>query len=340
MTDPRTGEIKTIVHSSDTNVGSAAIPANLTVYGSTSVVSQSAQYLSASTIQVKTLVDASGSNYVDQTSFGLRLSLSSSNPVPSSNVPSGSTLYLTPYTSGRASVYNGTQWVNLNISEVSKTLSCMTSDKNYDVFLFLSGNTVAIELSAAWTNDTTRSEAISRQDGVYVKSSDQTRRYVGTIRSVSSTAVSDSQSRRFVWNYYNRVERSLKVTESADSWIYNTAAFRPSNNNIYNSFEFVTGDSTLLAVRAQSIGGCSGGAAYAGVGIGIDSTTVNSADVFGQNVNTLNSVIPAEYRGRPSVGYHRITWLEAGGGVANMTWFGDAGQPTLYQMGMIGFITA
>jgi hypothetical protein len=215
----------------------------------------------------------------------------------------------------------------------------MTSDKNYDVFLYLSGNTAAIELSAAWTNDTTRADAIVRQDGVYVKSVDYTRRYVGTIRAVSATATSDSQSRRFVWNYYNRVDRSLKVTESTDSWTYNTVAFRPSNNNIYNSFEYVVGDTTQLTVHAQSIGGCSGGAAYAGTGIGIDSTSVNSADAFGQNVNTLNAVIPCEYRGRPSVGYHRITWLECGGGVANMVWYGDAGQPALYQMGMIGLIT-
>lgn len=342
VTDPRTGEIKTIVHPSDTNIGSAALPANLNVFGVTTVISQSAQYLSASTIQVKTLIDASGSNYLDNTAFGLRLTLSSSAAIPIVDIASGSTLYLTPHVSGRASVYNGTQWVGFDTNEISKTLSGLTVNKNYDVFLFLNGNTPALELSSAWTNDQTRAQALTRKDGVLVKSSDLTRRYVGTIRAVGTNAVADSVTKRLVWNFYNRARRTLKVTESTNSWSYNGTSFRAANNSSANSFEIVTGDNECVRAQVyQMVQGTSGFGAT--VGIGVDSTTTNSAQTYGgATVGTVNNytITMCFYNNYPGVGYHRLTWLELSGGGGNTTWYGNVGQDAYFAFGMTGEILA
>jgi hypothetical protein len=340
VTDPRTGEIKTIVHSSDTNIGSATIPANLTVYGSTSVISQSAQYLSASTIQVKTLVDASGSNYLDNTIFGLRLSLSSSAPIPIVDIASGSTLYLTPYTSGRTSVYNGTQWVGFNTNEISKNLSGLTVDKNYDVFLYLNGSTPAIELSTAWTNDQTRSQALTRQDGVLVKSVDLTRRYVGTVRTVATSAVADSRLKRFVWNFYNRIRRPMRIVEGTSQWTYTGTSFRAANNNVTNSFELVTGDNELVKAQVYALFQNTNNAFGDSVGIGVDSTLVNSADLYGAGSTVVSAVSTystsqAFYQNYPGVGYHRFTWLEITGG-GSTTWYGNIGNSTFFAFGMTG----
>ncbi len=323
VTDARSGEIDRIVHPSNTDIGSSQISADLKVYGFGFIP----DLRSPTTIGV----------------FGHRLSLSSSLSVPSSNVPSGSTLYLAPHTSNCVSLFdtNNSTWQVKQSDSVSLALSGLTTNTNYDAFVFWDSTSAALKLElVAWSGSNTRATELTTQDGVLVKTGQIARRYAGTIRTVSTSATADAHSRRFVWNHYNRVERSLKTTESVDTWNYSTVAFRPSNNNIYNSFEYVSGEPTLLSARALSIGGCSGGAAYAGTGVGIDSTTVNSADVFGQNVNTLNSQIASEYRGRPSAGYHRITWLECGGGVVTMAWYGDAGQPSLYQMGMLGWIVA
>lgn len=338
VTDPRTGEIKTIIHPSDTNVGTAAIPANLTVFGATSVVSQSAQYLSASTVQVATLVDASGSMYLDNTVFGLRLSLSSSAAIPIVDIASGSTLYLTPYTSGRASVYNGRQWVGFNSSEISRALSGLTVDKNYDVFLYLNGNTPAIELSSAWSNDQNRSQALTRQDGILVKSADRTRRYVGTIRTVSTSHAADSKAKRFVWNYYNRVPRPLNVTESTDSWTYSGTSYRVANGVAANSFEFVAGDDVNLRAIVNTVATAASTGWGCSVGIGIDSTSVNSAGLYGSLTNaSLYFPCSAEYNDFPGVGYHRVSWLEISGGIT-ITWYGDVGFPAYNRYGLLGVI--
>jgi len=337
VTDGRTGEIKRIVHPSDTDIGSSQINADLRVFGVSTINGVSNVIGTLDVTGVAKFPNLAVS--VNSCIFGHRLSLSQSVAVPTADIPSGSTLWLTSHTSNFFSLYDGATWQVKSTGSVAFTLTGLTANKNYDVFVFENTASLALNLElVAWTSNTARATTLGTQDGILVKSDDLKRRYAGTVRTVSTTAVADRQSQRFVWNQYNRVEKSLKVTESANNWTYNTVAFRPSNNNIYNSFEYVAGDSTLLSVRAQSIGGCSGGAAYAGTGIGIDSTTVNSADIFGQNVDTLNGVISSEYRGRPSAGYHRITWLECGGGVANMVWYGDATQPTLYQMGMLGYI--
>jgi len=333
VTDARNGEIVRIVHPSNTDIGSSQISADLRVSGAGYVQN----------------LHVSGAGYVqdlrfcaNSSVFGYRLSLSSSVSVPSADVPSGSFLYLAPHTSNCVGLFdiNSSTWQVKQSNAVTLTLSSLTTNTNYDAFVYWNSTSAALVLElVAWSSNIARATDLITQDGILVKSGNAARRYAGTIRTVSTSAVSDKQSQRFVWNQYNRVERSLKVTEPANNWTYNTLAFRSSNSNIYNSFEYVTGNVTQLMARTLSLGACSGGNAYAGSGIGIDSTTVNSADIFGTNVNTSVSQIICEYRGQPSVGYHRITWLECGGGVANMIWYGDANQPTFYQMGMLGQIT-
>jgi hypothetical protein len=50
------------------------------------------------------------------------------------------------------------------------------------------------------------------------------------------------------------------------------------------------------------------------IGIGIDSTSANSADILTEYANGAASTVAqqahARYRGFPGVGYHTLTWLE------------------------------
>lgn len=75
-------------------------------------------------------------------------------------------------------------------------------------------------------------------------------------------------------------------------------------------------------------------------GIGIDSTSVNSAQLSGVNVVTsLVNASGAEYVGTPGLGYHYAAWLEWSTASGTTTWYGDAGiAGNVFQAGMIGFI--
>ncbi len=69
-------------------------------------------------------------------------------------------------------------------------------------------------------------------------------------------------------------------------------------------------------------------------GIGIDSTSANSAQVFTEISNSgITNYAQATYMGYPGIGIHTITWLEAAR-AGTATFVGDNGLPTNQQYGM------
>ncbi len=128
---------------------------------------------------------------------GLRLTLTTAVPVTAADVTGAGTIYLTPFRSGAIALWDGKSWVVRTTAEVSLALT-ITSGKNYDVFAYWSGSAVVLELSAAWTNDTLRADAITTQNGVQVKTGALTRRLVGTIRASGTNTTEDSYLKRFV----------------------------------------------------------------------------------------------------------------------------------------------
>jgi hypothetical protein len=77
-----------------------------------------------------------------------------------------------------------------------------------------------------------------------------------------------------------------------------------------------------------------------GVGVGIDSTTVNSAQNFlGQAFTTIAVAQRATYRGFVSIGYHAFNWLERGAASGTTTFYGDNGGAGLIQSGMRAMVT-
>src|SRR5262249_22910753 len=155
---------------------------------------------------------------------------------------------------------------------ISLPLSGLTSGKNYDVFAFPSSPTAAaLELSAAWTNNTTRADALTTLNGVLVKSSDNSRRYIGTIRATGTTTTADDLTHRFVWNFYNRVHRDLLVADTTANWTYANATVRQANGSSSNKVEVVCGEPVLIKASIHAMYHQHSGTAL--VGIGVDSTT-------------------------------------------------------------------
>ena len=98
------------------------------------------------------------------------------------------------------------------------------------MFVYDNVGTLALE-RVEWTDDTTRATALTAQDGRYVKSGDATRLYLGTFRTTGTTGqTEDSKTKRYVWNYYNRVIKRLYLKYVANH-DYNTATWRAFNNN-------------------------------------------------------------------------------------------------------------
>lgn len=276
--------------------------------------------------------------------IGHRLTLTSGTPIPTSDVSSATTIFLTPFIHNFIHLWDGTRWRFLETSEISLALGTLTSGKNYDVFAYYTGSAVALELSAAWTNDTTRADALARRNGVLVKSSNQTRRYVGTIRTISTTQTASSGGKRFVWNYYNRVPLKLLRQESANSWSYSGTSYRAANNSTANSVEFITGDSSWLDLTVATYNTATATGWGASIGLGFDSTTANNARIYGGITSYesfsglgLFNYVRAEYRDYPSVGYHIVYWTEISGGIT-VTFYGTVGNTTFFQFGILGSI--
>jgi hypothetical protein len=181
-----------------------------------------------------------------------------------------------------------------------------------------------------------RGTAVTLQDGRYCKSGDKTRLYLGTFRTTSTTTTEDSAGgtasqvggKRFLWNYYNRVERLAAVIDTTDNWNYTTATIRQANAAAGNKVEWVIGlvEEALhahLIVTAYMGNNSSGGK----VGVGADSITAFSglsAGVFNANAGATYAAASGAYRGLPSIGYHFYAWCEAGAG-ATCAFFGDNG---------------
>lgn len=257
---------------------------------------------------------------VDPATNGFRLSAATATPIPSSDVASTSTIYLTPYKSAAIALRTGARWILRIGVEAPLALAGLTTGKNYDVFAYWTGSAIALELSAAWTTDLSRADAITRVDGVWTKGSDSTRRYVGTIRATAATTTADTVLRRFVWNADNQVERELLRTETALNWTLSNTSFGLANSNAANAVEWVTGLEERVVIDVQSIYRSASPGFGVQVGIGLDTTTSSIAQLSGMlanrdDVHTFGyGYTRASYRGRPALGYHKANWLERQGG--------------------------
>lgn len=269
--------------------------------------------------------------------IGGRLTTESGVSVSTSDRTSQGTLYWTPHNSDYLRLYNGVRIKEYVCSQKSLSLS-ITSGKNKDVWLYDSSGTPTLELSADWTNDTTRSEGIAFESGLgWTKSGDATRLHVGTIRASGSNVTADSGGNagttnvgavRFVWNRYNQVPRNLKVIDTTDNWSYATATIRQARGTSGNKVEYVTGDAASL-ITGEVIGSAytQDCGAYASVGIGVDSTTTYTglSSHGGTQYGGEYDITPlfGRYCGYPGLGYHYLSWNECGGNLGGF--YGDNG---------------
>ena len=272
-----------------------------------------------------------------------RLTPTSGTAIPDSDVLAATTVYVTPYGGNRCAVYDGTNWVIRTFSEISLSLGSDAVNSNYDVFVYDNAGTLAME-RLAWAGDTSRSTALALQDGIYVKSGQLTRRYLGTYRTTGTLGqTEDSLTKRFVFNYYNRIRRPVRRVEATDSWAYTTATWRVANNTTSNQINVLVGQGeTDIELTVLATAENTGTAATMHTGIGEDSTTSPATGglIAGQQMAQANTPFTASMSTVRVVplGYHFYAWLERSAASGTTTWYGDQGAAFTYQTGLVGTI--
>lgn len=284
-------------------------------------------------------------NLADNGLNDFRLSLTTAVPVTTTDVTAATTIYGVPYTGNRIALYDASGVPTYYAGSQMSIAVPATTATGYDVFCFASGGVPTLELTA-WTSLTTRATNIVANvaSGVYTKSGDATRRYLGSFRTTGvSGQTEDSVAKRYLWNYYHRVSRVLRRIETTDSWTYGTTSYQQANNSTANQVEVFVGvaEVALSLTLVGILNSSSAGGATASVAIGEDSVTAPVSGQIGMPLPLVANVTyttRATYDGYPAIGNHYYAWLEQGTGAGTDTWYGDNGSPTRFQSGLSGSI--
>ncbi len=256
-----------------------------------------------------------GRQFVDPLLNSFRLSVVSGDPNPTSDQTAKGTLYMTPAfsfagitTVGTAAIaiYDGTNHRLYTSAEISLALT-LTSGFNYDVFVFDNAGTLTLE-TLVWTSDTARATALDLQDGVLYKHGVLTRRYLGTIRASAANVTEDSLLKRFVWNYYNRVPRTMQFLDNT-AHAYITITYRAWNASATARIQFVQG----VAGQPIHLDMIADPYNAGNVSAGLDSTTTSlDPQYFIINNTTVPNTGGIGTTFHPGIGYHFVSVIEHG----------------------------
>lgn len=221
----------------------------------------------------------------------------------------------------RVGVVTGTTFQLLNFNGTNSAAGGVYTSGGTDIYV-----------SSAGPVYTTRTSALALQDGVYVLASDPTWRYLGTIRTNTSNVLQDTTSQRFIWNYYNRIQRPLLINDSTTAWnvpVINT--WGPDHNDVTNRVEFVNGqiENSVIAKKTVGVSVVNPGSGKSGilfdacVGAPTFNNTfnnTNAAAIIGQLVTgnvTLDMYLANQ------AGYHYIQGMEFGNSLTAIAFRGN-----------------
>jgi hypothetical protein len=285
---------------------------------------------------------------VDPFRNDFRLSGVSQTPVMVADSTTLSTVYLAQYKGNRIALFDGTNWqIAMPPSEVSLAVTGRTTDLPFDVFAYLNAGVVTLEF-LNWTSATARATGLTRLDGVWTKTGDATRRYLGSIRARSATTFhwvmvgTDLPVKLDLFNADNRVQFNWFQQASTATWAYTVATIRQAQASANYQVDVMVGlqeewMDALLEVNVTNSTISIGRA----VGIGFDSTsTFVAGQVQGGTINTVASIqamVFARMSHQPTIGRHFYSWNETSVATGTCTWTGRAATAGFNQQsGMTG----
>lgn len=195
-----------------------------------------------------------------------------------------------------------------------------------DVFGYNNSGSLKLEF-CLWTSTTARATAITRQDGVIVKSGATTRRYLGTVAttttdgqteySFGASASGGTAANLLLFNFSNRRTVRPSVTDSGSAYSYATGTMRSARASTSNRINFIVGISEDGVEATYNAFGFGAGAAPISCGVGLDSTSVASGSlgaIGGDPTDGGGGNLVAKYDGLPAIGFHFLQALEKGNG--------------------------
>lgn len=229
-------------------------------------------------------------------------------PFPATDQTAKTSVLFTPSGGNKIALYDTTTstWKVLTFTEASYSIAGHSANFNFDVFVYDATGTATIEV-AVWTNASTRATAISLLDGVWTKTADRSRRYVGTFRTTGTVGqTEDSTVKRYVWNLPSAGTRKRAAKTNGTSHSYTTGSWRAYNNDQPNSsIEWVDGlgMNPIIVAAAANMSGAAGF-----VNFGVDSTTTPLGGLSSSALG--NSFCVDTYL--PAAGYHYCCLIELG----------------------------
>jgi hypothetical protein len=304
--------------------------------------------------------------------FGGRLTLTTLTPVLTTTVSAADAVYYTPYAGSmagnRIAIYDGTilqpyafdELINVMTDGAGTTggPAAAANSSVYDLYVWNNAGMLALTRSPAWASAISRGTGAASAEqsaaipgiltnAVAITNGPAAQRgtYVGTI-ATNGTATLDwifgsiaagwGMASHRVWNMHNRVMVGGFLADSTDSWTYQIATIRAANANATARVNTVFGlseDGVIINGAARVLAGAN---TVGIVGVGLDSTTTCAQSIsWGSLVGAGASMLPYFYSGFPGIGSHFLSSNEATGNTTNaVTFYGDAGFPSLIQSGM------
>jgi hypothetical protein len=128
-----------------------------------------------------------------------RLTLTSGQPVMTSDVSAGTTIYYTPYAGRWCPIFNGALWQSVPFTETSLALDSnaghsgyQQNGKPFDLFAFLDAGVFTIGTGPAWTNNSARSAGLTQLNGLWVNIGSATIRFGSASGNTVSVAANQA----------------------------------------------------------------------------------------------------------------------------------------------------
>lgn len=249
-----------------------------------------------------------------------RLTLESGVPVSASDQTAKASIKITPYGGNRIALYDGSTYWNVRSSaEISLALGTLANGTLYDVYLYDVSGTVTAKIGTAWASATARVSGSAGEieifQGVpvnkYAEGAMGARqgRYLGTFRTTSTTQTEDSNAKRFLYNYYNRVRRLSDQQDTTANWTDSTTAWHAVHGGDATwKMEFLIGlNEDTVEATAVMTAVSTGGAAR--LGVGLDRSDAHDGEQGSGSFSGFN--LFTRYLGRPGIGYHYVQAVNA-----------------------------
>ena len=265
--------------------------------------------------------------------FGMndfRLTLTSGTPVTIADIATASTVYLTPYSGEKIGIYNTStsSWDMITSTEISIALTGMTANQGCDIFAYSNSGVLTLSITP-WGSVGSRSTSISKKNGIYVKSADEGKRYVGTVCALSATTTCDADDFRYLWNYYNRVNRFFSKQPTGTHG-YPTATWREFSGVAgAGKAYFMVGvvEDCFHATLSATCTATATAAQWWAVGIGLNVVSSAPSGVEA-SLSTLSSLLAqtasTSYSEMPILGQNYLSIMQYAVG-AGITFIGTSG---------------